>query len=181
MALLRRKKKDAVLPEVDKYYDGERRDRTGLAWLLALVSVLLIVLVIIGLFLFGRWIYREATDNDDNGGDTAQVENGDQEAPSFDGTPAPGTDESESDGSENDGENGEQSGDTDSEDGDDSEDDSEGTVDAPAHTDTPSTGTPVTGDEPLPNTGPANLVGVFAGVSTLVGGAHYVVTRKKQN
>ena len=59
MALFNRNKtKATVLPELEKYYDAERRERSGLAWILALVSIAGVVLVLIGLFFGGRWIYR---------------------------------------------------------------------------------------------------------------------------
>lgn len=184
MALFNRKKKDAVLPEIDKYYEGERRDRNGLAWLLAMVSVILVTLLIIGLFLLGRWIYRELTD--DNGGDTATVqqENG-ENVPSFDGE-APGADEDgANDGTTDDPDmttgDSDQSGDEDVANGDDSADEN-GSVDAPVSTNTPSdpsTQVPATGDDPLPSTGSASTAAIFMGVSTLAGGVHYTVQRKR--
>lgn len=63
MALFKRKKTDkAVLPEIEKYYNAEKRERAGLAWLLALTSVAVVALLIIGAFFGGRWVYRKATD-----------------------------------------------------------------------------------------------------------------------
>jgi hypothetical protein len=62
MALFSRKKTDQnVLPEIEKYYDAEKRERAGLAWLLAIVSIACVALVLIGLFFGGRWVYRKTT------------------------------------------------------------------------------------------------------------------------
>lgn len=169
MALFNRNKKDSVLPEIDKYYDGERRDRAGLAWLLALVSVIAVTLLVVGVFLGGRWAYRALTDNND----VAVVNNGDEElVPDFDGvvppsegedTPAPSDEEPES--SEDQPE--------------EAPAEEDGTVQAPARTDTPSE-VPSTGDDPLPKTGPASIVGVFIGVSSTAGAAHYALNRKRK-
>ncbi len=168
MALFRRKKTDSVLPEVDKYYEGERRDRAGLAWLLALISVVIVALIIIGVFLAGRWVYRQATK--DNANDVAIS---DVDVPSFDGA---------TDGQNGDDKNEEEKRAEEERKTEEArraeEEAARGRVDAPVRTDTPSV--PATGDNaPLPNTGPANLVGVFAGVTTLAGGIHYVVERRR--
>ncbi len=62
MALFNRNKtKPVVLPELEKYYDAERRERSGLAWILALVSIAGVALVLIGMFFGGRWLYRNLT------------------------------------------------------------------------------------------------------------------------
>lgn len=165
MALFRRNK-DSVLPEVDKYYEAEKRDRTGVAWLLALVSVAVVALIIVGLFLGGRWAYNKIAKNND-AEEVAQVdENG---APSFDNgeaptgdTPAPADGTGEAPAPAPNG------------------DESQGTVNAPARTETPST--PVTGDSgELPSTGPADTALIFATVSTAAGAAHYAVTKRKLN
>ncbi len=164
MALFRRKK-ESVLPEVDKYYEAERRDRTGLAWLLALVSILVVAALIIGLFFAGRWAYNSITDNDEvsqgEGSDAADL-------PTFDGGP--------------DTNNGDESVDPTPPAGDtaepatppaDSEDD-----EAPVTESRPLAGT---GVDELPNTGAGSLIGIFAGVSTVAGGTHYLVQRHRDN
>lgn len=176
MALFNRTKKDSVLPEIDKYYEGERRDRAGLAWVLALVSVIAVTLVVIGLFLAGRWVYQALTNDSE---DVAVVENTDQgTAPSFDGGSS-ATEGSSNEAAPSDESSPETSAPAPEESSQDTESENEGRVDAPARTDVPST--PVTGDDPLPRTGPANVVAMFAGVSTIAGGAHYALTRKKNN
>jgi len=61
MALFRRKQNaTTALPEIEKYYEAERRDRSGLAWLLAIASIIAVAIVIIGVFFGGRWLYHKA-------------------------------------------------------------------------------------------------------------------------
>lgn len=48
-------------PEIQQYYKAERRERTGVAWLLAIGTLLITIAIIVGLFLGGRWLYRKAT------------------------------------------------------------------------------------------------------------------------
>lgn len=62
MALFKRSNNNpVVLPEIEKYYDAERRERSGLTWLLAFVSVAAAALILIGIFYGGRLLYRAAT------------------------------------------------------------------------------------------------------------------------
>ncbi len=65
MAFFNRKKADTtVLPEIERYYEAEKHERAGMAWLLAIVSIACVALVLIGLFFGGRWIYRKAAHTD---------------------------------------------------------------------------------------------------------------------
>lgn len=66
MALFRRNKTDETgMPtEVRDYYKTEGRERTGLAWLLALGTLLLTILIVLGLFMGGRWAFRKLKDSD---------------------------------------------------------------------------------------------------------------------
>jgi cytoskeletal protein RodZ len=63
----RRNKDDANIPsmppEVQQYYQAEARERTGVAWLLAGITLVVTVLIIVGLFFGGRWIYRKTRHN----------------------------------------------------------------------------------------------------------------------
>lgn len=74
-----------VLPELQQYYDAERRERSGLAWILALVSVAAVALVVIGAFFGGRAIYRAVKDDDKQGNTVATQNNDDSNVPSVDG------------------------------------------------------------------------------------------------
>lgn len=66
MAIFRRKKEvvDEV-PELEHYY-AERRTSSIWSWVMAIVTMLLTVLIILGLFYGGRWVYRELTKDDAN-------------------------------------------------------------------------------------------------------------------
>ena len=68
MALFKRNKKNTdVLPqEVREYYQTERRERTGMAWLLAIGTLLVTFIIAAALFFGGRWAYRAVFGNDDN-------------------------------------------------------------------------------------------------------------------
>ncbi len=48
-----------VPKEVQQYYASERRERVGLAWLIAFVSLIITTAVILGLFVGGRWVYHK--------------------------------------------------------------------------------------------------------------------------
>lgn len=90
MALFNRRNQDkVVLPEeVRDYYQAERRQRTGRAWLLALVTLLITFLIAAALFFGGRWLYRAVFGNDDtNKTTTGQTQNiGDDAATNTGGT-----------------------------------------------------------------------------------------------
>lgn len=70
MALFRRNKttstKTTKVPaEVQDYYEAGRRERTGIAWLLGLATLIVTILLALLLFFGGRWIYRKVTNNGD--------------------------------------------------------------------------------------------------------------------
>ncbi len=62
----RRKQKnlDSVPTEVQEYYQAEQRERMGVAWLLAFVTLVLTVAVVLGLFFGGRTVYRKVAHKD---------------------------------------------------------------------------------------------------------------------
>ncbi len=51
----------SVPPEVTQYYESERRERVGVAWLLGLVTLLATIAVVFVIFFGGRWTYRKLT------------------------------------------------------------------------------------------------------------------------
>jgi hypothetical protein len=62
----RRKQNTDVLPEeVREYYQTERRERNGMAWLLAAATLVVTFIIAAGLFFGGRWAYRAVFNNDD--------------------------------------------------------------------------------------------------------------------
>jgi len=52
-----------VPKEVQDYYQSERREHVGVAWLLALGTLLLTMALAVGLFFGGRWVYRTLFDD----------------------------------------------------------------------------------------------------------------------
>lgn len=55
---------DTVPAEIQEYYDAERRERRGLAWLLAAGTLLVTIGIVVGLFYGGRWAYRQVRGTD---------------------------------------------------------------------------------------------------------------------
>jgi cytoskeletal protein RodZ len=61
MKLFNRRKKvidTNIPPEVQAYSQAEHRERMGVAWLVGVVSLVLTIFVLAGLFFGGRWLYR---------------------------------------------------------------------------------------------------------------------------
>lgn len=58
--------------EVQEYYESGKRERVGVAWLLGLGTLVVTVVLAMGLFFGGRWLYRTiaGTDEPEN---TAQI------------------------------------------------------------------------------------------------------------
>lgn len=84
-----------VPPEVEQYYESTRRERKGIAWLLAFATLLLTLVIAAALFFGGRWIYRKITNNDSQPAPTPvqQEENQAEQTPS--GTPNESEDDRE--------------------------------------------------------------------------------------
>lgn len=128
-----------VPQEVQEYYQSERRERTGIAWLLALATLAVTVVLAIILFFGGRWLYRTFFgDNGQNGTGTTQQDQVEDEGDGTDGTTLPG------DG------NGTDNGTPDSVNGDSDEPGDSDTENQEA----PERTTPATGSTDLPRTGP---------------------------
>ena len=154
MAFYNRKKNNSVLPEVDEYYQAERRDNGLLAWLLALISVAIVVAILVGLYFGGRWIVDTLKSDDTN--TTSENIVGQGNDVTVDGKP------------------------NESNTVDSSTDSNQGRVDAPVATTTPPVTTPQTTEGNLPNTGPASVASIFIVVSIIAGSGHYIVSRKRQ-
>src|SRR5690606_3533 len=50
-----------VPDEVKEYYESSERERMGTTWLLAFVTLILTILLALGIFFGGRWLYRKIT------------------------------------------------------------------------------------------------------------------------
>ncbi len=63
-----------VPPEVAEYYQAEKKQRLGMAWLLSAATFVVTVLVVLGLFFGGRWIYRQVKHDNNTGTSISQEE-----------------------------------------------------------------------------------------------------------
>ncbi len=133
MALwFRRRKNDTesstVPPEVQEYYQSERKERFSIAWLIAFISLVVTILLVILLFFGGRWIYRKIA-NRNKPTSTVQTQDKDQSTSQTQNQDKPSTNEGGSQGQNA----------------------------TPSPTPAPTTGptTPITGDSSvMPRTGP---------------------------
>ncbi len=64
MALFGNQNKKSI-EELENYYSG-KQERTGMAWMMAFLSLILTITVLGGLFLGGRWAYRTFIDDTSN-------------------------------------------------------------------------------------------------------------------
>jgi cytoskeletal protein RodZ len=138
-----------VPQEISDYYQAEKKQRVGVAWLLSIATFIITVVIVLGLFFVGRVIYRAVTNkhttkpaptaaNNDSGNSTKT----DVTAPApTSGTSAPS---------------------------------SSSTVTQPASPTTVQK-TPTQ----VPNTGPGNIAAVFLGVSIVGTVAYQIVLRRR--
>ncbi len=54
----RNKKQETVPAEVQEYYQAEKRERVGIAWALAFITLAVTIAVVLGLFFGGRALYH---------------------------------------------------------------------------------------------------------------------------
>ena len=65
MALFGRKSQQTILPdEVNQYYAAQRRERTGVAFMLGLFALIATLLVGLGVFFGGRYLYQKIQGDD---------------------------------------------------------------------------------------------------------------------
>lgn len=145
-----------VPPEVEEYYQSTHKDRRGMAWLLAFLTLIVTVLIAVVLFFAGRWAYRSITGDDNvSSSETEQSVQEDQatenpesiESDGFGSNTQDGSDES-SDSSDSDAlpSGPEPTG--------DSTDSGSGTNEGSDESTTSSTPTTGPGDSEIPRTGP---------------------------
>ena len=169
MALFRKKQVDtAKLPkEIDEYYKAERRERTGMAWLLAIVTVVLTLLLAFVLYFGGRWVYRTVFKKDNSGTTTSQNNtNKDQtsvttkdESNNSTNTPSPKPTGQGSSGT--------------------TPTPSPTPVTNPAPVPTPNP-TPTTQPQTTPNTGPGDTIAIFVATTAVATAAHYAYLQKRR-
>lgn len=157
--LKRTKKVTTGVPEeVQEYYQSEKREKVGVAWLLALGTLIATLVIALGLFYGGRWVWRElfgskaarptTTQQTQKQGSTTTPSNNSSETPSSNtGQTAPSS------------------------------------ASAPTPTTTPTT-TSATTQQPaasgkLTNTGPGDTLAIFLGVTVVGTLAHQAYTRRK--
>lgn len=146
----------------DEYYEPERNERSGVAWLLAFGTLIITILLAAGIFFAGRWTYRQITgtnDSDDanisqeessvSEADEQQANGGSDRQGAASGEGGDGSAQDRSSQEQVQGQSGdEEVAQSDTNDGSvagDNTDDGEGQA----------------GDESLPSTGPGNVAVVF--------------------
>ena len=169
MKLFRRSKpvQPNVPPEVAEYYQAERRERRGVAWLMTLFTLLVTVAVVLGLFIAGRWLYHTvqnrnkkptvtATQSKDT---TKKTADNDSDSATNDTAPASGTPDASTPDEPSSG---------------DTTPTPATPTPAPATPSTPSTPAPSTGaTQPLTNTGPGDTAAVLFIGAALIGYSSY--------
>ena len=72
----RNKNNKTTIAELEEYYanQNQKKSSTIKTWLMAILSILITVLVIVLLFLAGRWLYQAVTDNDSDNSTTSETE-----------------------------------------------------------------------------------------------------------
>lgn len=145
-----------VPEEIQDYYQTERRERTGVAWLLAFGTLIVTILVAGGIFFAGRWAYREIAGTDDDSTEIAQNEEQEQSETERQ-EPASGQ-------------------------GNASEDESGTSQDEGVVQGNSDIATPTTGDSEgdLPDTGPAGTVSAFFAVSVIAYLGHRLYAKRAQ-
>lgn len=104
----KRQQPDTAVPaELAEYYQGERRARRGVAWLLALATLVVTLVLATALFFGGRWVWRTIADrNDKKQPIVTQQENSNEQSPApaaQSGTPGAGSSTANTDPSANTG------------------------------------------------------------------------------
>lgn len=164
----RRDKNVASVPqEIQEYYQTEKRERTGVAWLLALGTLLITIGLSVLLFFGGRWAYRQIAGNDnEKTPETSQVAQNPSEGQELEGsTESNGDSSGQTQGAASDTEEGRTSS---------------------ASTDQPNSPSAASGQtqgaaqaSDLPNTGPADTAILALATVVIAATAHYTVTSRK--
>jgi cytoskeletal protein RodZ len=171
----RKKDVSEVPAEIQEYYQTEKRERTGVAWLLALGTLLLTIGLAAILFFGGRWAYRAIVDNDNDTQETAQNESeqnpqdSDEQETAPEGTPQENANAPASDTSS-----------TNTSTPSNTQTANQGTAGSSTTQSTHSaSNTPVTGDSSLPDTGPGDTLAIFVATVALASLAHCAATNRR--
>ena len=127
----------------EEYYQTERRERTGIAWLLAFGTLIATIVVAAGIFFGGRLAYRTFVDDGDEPS-TQTAENEHQPAPEESARNQEDQNKASGGAAQNQDNDGVQGSNT-----------------------TPQSSTPSnsSSNNSIPNTGPSNTLAIFFGVS----------------
>lgn len=143
----------AMPPELNNYYQAEKRQQTAVTWLLGFATLAITIAIAFGLFLSARWIVQKVRNNPDKGPETTQQQGEDNDkddetaaAPAQPAKPAQPASEPA------------------------------GRVDAGGSNTAPKT---TASSTTLPSTGPTETLAVFM-VATLAGTFAYRLTTKRQ-
>lgn len=150
--------------EVQEYYQNEKRQRRGVAGLLAIGTLLATVVLALGLFFGGRWLYRSLSDRDSQPAKVSQSDTTSNEQ-------IPGTEENKPASTDK---PSTESSNTKPQTlpGDEN--------DVISVTGSQSTGKSATTQSDLPKTGPADTAAIFAGTVLIASVAHYSLTAGKR-
>lgn len=156
-----------TIAELEDYYANQKRSRTGTAWMMALLSLLITVAVILALFFGGRWLYRTLTDDSEFAPVATQDSDAnDTRLPSVDGE-LPGSNDDRTAG----------------DDEDEADDDTEGVVSDEAVSTTRDVDSSIDDEEgaatgaELPDTGAGELIILLPLATGIVG---YTISRQRQ-
>lgn len=181
MAIFRRRNNQANVPEeIREYYQSERRERAGIAWLLAFGTLVVTILLAGGIFFAGRWAYRSVFNKEKNPSPQTQVAQQEQKKEE---QPAQNNSSQQNQQSQQGSEQQSQSGSQGQQNQQPSNEQAQQSQPQQNPTPTPSAPTPPansqpatgsqsgqtqgaqTGGGPLPSTGPEGIIGIFAAVS----------------
>jgi cytoskeletal protein RodZ len=178
--LFNRNKNKTTITELEEYYanQNQRKTRTGAAWFMALLSLLITIAVIVVLFFAGRWIYRTITNNDtETPATTSDQSESSTQLPNYDGDINAGNNEGSGVASDTNNDTAGTSSSTDNSGGQ-----STGTVSNQAASTTESNADRIASTGPttseIPNTGSGDILLIVPIVAGLTG---YAISLKRQN
>lgn len=149
-------------PELSDYYNAEKRDRAWATWLLGFATLVVTILLAVLLFLGGRWVVNQFTDDEVDAPTTTQEES--------DGTATDDTQNGTAPDTGTAGGTDDQSVAGNNDQSDEASEENGVVTDEAAVT-----------DEPLPDTGPGDVVALFVAVSMLGALTHNHLQRQKSH